>query len=1298
MHESEAKHAQLPTHLHMVSGLGGGNMNASNGGRVGNEVNHEYFKKIAAARRATKAMGNAPSAMGQEMCQERDPDATAKYTAGLVESLKTKPAPGIRELTVGAKLEVMSVSWHCEAGPAPWHENRLYECPSCWQHKREGFCTTMRWNASPVQNQPCCLTIRNLVYLCEECQERQLAGGDFDASVEDVAQFRRQIANPRIEVPVGQETVPELTVETMVSSEFVAMLSTKAAMDNLSMEDLDLVLGKILLAVKKINIERTGKTLIKLNHVGEKEIKKLKEKHGPYNHRSATVLKTDAMFEDILILFDISPSWSNPDIHYCNVGAVYNALSTICVLDTYQNITQQLAWMKESVGPEASCSLHGLYWIWQACRDSAEIDLKSERSKARTEWSNCLQGNKTARDFLQNLDEKYHAVLVLEMKENPLWRGLDDFVRCEQLERALNATTLKRYSQHMSSEAQTRRRNLGTHGGSSKDGVVDIDSWKYARSIVEMICLDDDTIKRVNERTSGTVSSDNDQKSTIHQRLEARVAAMERDYHDRKGQDERSERGRKRGGREGSEKTRDRRSQSEPPTKRPKSDCPLCGESGHTMSRCLKFSDRGIKYNDKDGFFVYGSNGKEKFCSDDSLCYWRSEQFKQSPMGQRKIVAWEDLKKRSPEKAEKILKGQYTAKATVSAVSGAHAQEESDVDSDSSDSGDDDRSRGRFKKERRDVGQFAGQFKITMLSGAGGTAPADQVPQEVQLERENVATFVNETFEAGGAQVQGDAQVQDNTAAPTTLEELWGTAEPEERPTPGELNTLEGIAGFRGRFTSGPLSQAGDTGADAEGSPSTPTPALEAVQADPRGVADPPLRSPTSMRGAVQCQDVERAGELLAEQQRELDSIAGFRDSVHAVERPADYLPAGYELQDDLKDAASERQETAAERHSRVHSGDVDVFDSSRAHERTDNDVVSEMGPNALVDEVQRSSGRVFSNREHERRVNDAIAALEPNTVDGGVRVGGIIDELLPIRAGPCPHSDNDDCCMWNCVQESDVSNWAEGAEIADDGGSRHMQRVIQDVNRRQHVVVARPMVMSQEGQVCDDSNPSLTRAEHACQLQEIALNSRTSIACTWRDGVVRGTVYENYLHFDIYGDGHDCFLCARVIADHYDVIDGSSAPDTEDQAGGVEDDTDHVFEDCMKAQVSTRSSYPDEYIIRTRRHPPTGSTWPGLSTGGGLRPPQTAATQNLVILDIQRQTGTRIRCKLSEDGVFTYFTIRGAEYQRAADLLAHHFDIIDGQSSIADSDSDDLSDGDDDGGGPDDGDDADDGNVKLFR
>ena len=49
---------------------------------------------------------------------------------------RTLRAPGIRELTVGAKLEVVSVSWHYEAGPVPWHEKRVYECPSCWQHKR----------------------------------------------------------------------------------------------------------------------------------------------------------------------------------------------------------------------------------------------------------------------------------------------------------------------------------------------------------------------------------------------------------------------------------------------------------------------------------------------------------------------------------------------------------------------------------------------------------------------------------------------------------------------------------------------------------------------------------------------------------------------------------------------------------------------------------------------------------------------------------------------------------------------------------------------------------------------------------------------------------------------------------------------------------------------------------------------------------------------------------------------------------------------------------------------------------
>ena len=81
---------------------------------------------------------------------------------------------------------------------------------------------------------------------------------------------------------------------------------------------------------------------------------------------------------------------------------------------------------------------------------------------------------------------------------------------------------------------------------------------------------------------------------------------------------------------------------------------------------------------------------------------------------------------------------------------------------------------------------------------------------------------------------------------------------------------------------------------------------------------------------------------------------------------------------------------------------------------------------------------------------------------------------------------------------------------------------------------------------------------------------------------------------------------------------------------------------------------------------------------------PESAVTQNRVLADIRLETHTNIECWLSECRAFTYFCIRGAHLQqceRAAQLLARHFDIIDGQSSIdgSDSDADDEDDSDQD-------------------
>jgi hypothetical protein len=47
----------------------------------------------------------------------------------------------------------------------------------------------------PVEDEPFILNIREPGYICEECQDRHIAGGEFDATAEDVTQFHQLIAD-----------------------------------------------------------------------------------------------------------------------------------------------------------------------------------------------------------------------------------------------------------------------------------------------------------------------------------------------------------------------------------------------------------------------------------------------------------------------------------------------------------------------------------------------------------------------------------------------------------------------------------------------------------------------------------------------------------------------------------------------------------------------------------------------------------------------------------------------------------------------------------------------------------------------------------------------------------------------------------------------------------------------------------------------------------------------------------------------------------------------------------------------
>ena len=61
---------------------------------------------------------------------------------------------------------------------------------------------------------------------------------------------------------------------------------------------------------------------------------------------------------------------------------------------------------------------------------------------------------------MDELDKLHHAIRVLEVQEDPLWAGLGDFERVEQLQKAMNEDTLTRYSKQRSQEARaTAKKN-----------------------------------------------------------------------------------------------------------------------------------------------------------------------------------------------------------------------------------------------------------------------------------------------------------------------------------------------------------------------------------------------------------------------------------------------------------------------------------------------------------------------------------------------------------------------------------------------------------------------------------------------------------------------------------------------------------------------------------------------------------------------------------------------------------------------------------------------------------------------
>ena len=1455
---AEAFASQFPSDTHIVSGCGGAGWNASNGGRLNGTMNTEYYKTIAMIARSARALeNNQVSSTSMSEHYTSDAETTKAYTNQLMQTLEDVPAPGPRELQVGMDFTVVAKSWR--DGPPASDNMEPWQCPDCQQSKVHGWNVTLKHNSSPEPGNPFYTVHREPFYLCTECFTllREHSQWMFQAEENDVLFQEAQIAAGLLEgCPVGTPVTGEVTIDMLASPEFSNAFSIRNASVNLDLEQVRMVLGKVVSTVRKLNnaTKEDGRSLkdkVRINRVSKEDVAQFTQKHdGLYEYRTWSLDRTDDFFQELMGAHGLHDQMNEPRNHRCDTSAMFTTLKKVCTTDTYQNIQNLLTYMKTVFGADGICSIHGLHVVWQACRDSGEIDLMHARALARQSWQSGRQGNKTLREYLDQQAKLYLAVERLERMHDSAFPGVGNFERVVQIRSGLNADSQIRFARAVS---EVQRGQLHMSGTSQN---VDCQSFQFVHDLLVTLCTEDTTNKQMD--MFPTVQGEIEQLPAKKTSLEARIAALEsggdriRSTEDDSG----GKRGRGTRRQAGREKDKDKRPKVESPaapTKHPKSKCPMC-DGEHTISRCEKFERRSLKWNPTMGHHLHGADGTELCAREPGRCFWKSEQFKNSKMGKRNEERWNDIVKKAPDVAKKILENCGQPTPALGAI------QDDDWDDDSSDSD------GEVHNDRAQVAKFAaGQW--IMLAGEGGTAPASQVPAAVREERKKVVAFVSEHRE------WSDDRTGSDSAA--TCPEV-------DNDLPNELFD----------WANGLLSMLGGAGGTA---PATEVPD-EVLHERERVVAF----AHSALRD--EARDEESRQDLT---QTEGSVVRHGNFQYGNVER-SQVLQA--ELQENLVNRWStvEGQETSTDRHSRVHSAAYvrretpssdSIHDQNSAEGGGDDEVHTD--PEAL---------------EHR------VAAQVVVTGGGQTSAGVEIPLGYAFHAGPCPHgaghcgswsgceknntggvTEGAKCASANDNDGPDVHTSALSAPVNVELGDMHTSALaIENMNRKYHIVRARretvmtvveqaealmsisnethtsiegiptecgrilyfriyggghavaqtkellaqyweidlsPCVLnagikedvdgenrflatgrgdhvdssesdvdcdvdedeeherrvadfittnspswvptmlhgdekidvsnlaagvgeagasdSDDSDVCSQMNrrvhivrahnvgkgtqyrTSWTDANKAATLADVTCRTRTRIlASTTEDGRI--------VYFRIYGDGHDCFYAARLLALHWDVDEHPGAltvGDKRDVAGEIRflDAIDALYRSLREIDARDRarararakakrdgvpcsdseegwSAVPegdngsdsegggdvdcndDEngtehaaycqslgrgtvraclgycrtvgFTIKACRAPPRAMF--AKSTSGLA--PESAATQNRVIADIQHETRTDIECKVSDDGAFTYFTIRGAtvdDCERAAQLLSRHFDVIDGQSSIDESNSD---------------------------
>ena len=108
------------------------------------------------------------------------------------------------------------------------------------------------------------------------------------------------------------------------------------------------------------------------------------------------------------------------------------------------------------------------------------------------------------------------------------------------------------------------------------------------------------------------------------------------------------------------------------------------------------------------GHHLHGADGTELCAREPSRCFWKSEQFKNSKMGKRNEERWNDIVKKAPDVAKKILEDCGQPTPALGAI------QDDDWDDDSSDSD------GEVHNDRAQVAKFAAGQWIMLASGSPG--------------------------------------------------------------------------------------------------------------------------------------------------------------------------------------------------------------------------------------------------------------------------------------------------------------------------------------------------------------------------------------------------------------------------------------------------------------------------------------------------------------------------------------------------------------------------------------------------